>query len=469
MPIDTRHHSYEAYAQKWKRARDASCGQDAVHKAGTAYLPKLKDQTDDDYKAYLQRASYFNATGRTIDGLVGMVFRKEPQVEQSGIDGIIDDIDLNGNSLASFAQYVLREVLTVDRFGVLVEYPNVKKEDGTTLTQADAQALNLRPYATHYPTESIINWKLERINNVMQPTLIVLQEQAEVSNDGYEVKHVTQLRELRLVNGVYIQRLWQKKDNAKEYEQIGQDIIPLNDNKPLPFIPFFAFGADENTLELHDSPILPIADLNLAHYRVTADYEHGCHFTGLPMLFLSGLNTIDDSGNNIPIYVGSQQAIVAPNPDASAQFIEFTGQGLGALEKNLDRKEKQMAVLGARMLEQQKNGVESEGAMQMRSNGENSTLASIAKLIADQLSNMLMFMAEWAGVATDVTVELNTDYMPVGMTAEQLNALVATWQAGGISKQTLFKNLQRGEVISEGVTFEDEEEEIAASVPVLAE
>jgi hypothetical protein len=465
MPIDTRHHSYDAYAEKWKRARVASSGQDAAHKASTDYLPKLKDQTDDDYKAYVQRASYFNATGRTIDGLVGMVFRKEPEVEQSGIDGIIDDVDLQGNSLNSFAQHILREIITVDRFGVLVEYPSVTASPST---QADALALNLRPYATHYPTESIINWKVERINNVMQPTLIVLQEQAEVSDDGYEVELIDQLRELRLINGVYVQRIWQKNAKDKKYVQVSGDIIPLMNNAPLSFIPFFAFGADENTLALHDSPILPIADLNLAHYRVTADYEHGCHFTGLPMLFLSGLNTVDENGKNMPIYVGSQQAIIAPNPDSKAQFIEFTGQGLGALEKNLDRKEKQMAVLGARMLEQQKSGVEAANTLQMRSNGENSTLASIAKLIADQLSNMLMFMAAWAGSQQDVTVTLNTDYLPVNMTPEQLNSLIAAWQAGAISKPTLFKNLQRGEVVSDGTSFDDEEEFIAATVPVLA-
>jgi hypothetical protein len=465
LPIDSQHPSYDAYAQKWKRARDASKGQDAVHKAGIDYLPRLKDQTEEDYSAYKQRASYFNATGRTIDGLVGMVFRKEPQIEQTGIDSIIDDVDLAGNSLTSFAQYILREVLTVDRFGVLVEYPTVQS---VVVTQADAQAQNLRPYATHYPTESILNWKVERINNVMQPTLVVLQEMAEVSDDGYEAKHIDQLRELRLLNGVYIQRIWQKDEKTKKYVQIGGDIKPLMNNAPLRFIPFFAFGADENSLEIHDAPILPIADLNLAHYRVTADYEHGCHFTGLPMLFFAGISTVDAEGKNTPIYVGSQQAMTSTLPEAHAEYIEFTGQGLGAIEKNLDRKEKQMAVLGARMLEQQKNGVESEGAMQMRANGENSTLASIAKLLADQLSNMLMFMADWSGVASDVTVTLNTDYLPVGMTAEQLNSLVGAWQAGAISKQVLFNNLQRGEVINDGVSFKDEEEEIGKAPPNLS-
>jgi hypothetical protein len=210
---------------------------------------------------------------------------------------------------------------------------------------------------------------------------------------------------------------------------------------------------------------MPLADLNLAHYRVTADYEHGCHYTGLPMLFLSGL----ELGDKEKIYLGSQTAVVAPNPDADGKFIEFTGQGLGALEKNLDRKQHQMAVLGARMLESQKNGVESEGAIQMRTNGETSTLAGIANLISSQLSKVLTFTAKWAGINTEVVIKLNTDYMPVTMTAQELTATVQAWQAGAISKETLFNNLKRGEVVSDSAIFEEEEEKIASNAPVLAE
>ena len=37
---------------------------------------------------------------------------------------------------------------------------------------------------------------------------------------------------------------------------------------------------------------------------------------------------------------------------------------------------------------------------------------------------------------------------------------MSAWQAGAISEQTLFQNLQRGEVVAEGVTFEEEQERI---------
>ena len=121
------------------------------------------------------------------------------------------------------------------------------------------------------------------------------------------------------------------------------------------------------------------------------------------------------------------------------------------------------------MLEQQKNGVESEGAMQMRTNGESSVLAGIASLISQQLSKMLTFMAQWEGINTECKVQLNTDYFPVAMTAQQLAELVKAWQAGSISFETMFENLKRGEVIAEDRTVEDERELIGNAQPVLIE
>jgi hypothetical protein len=457
MPVNSKHKDYAEHIEKAKRVRDATAGQYAVHKAGKEYLPMLKEQNTDDYNAYVTRASYFNATGRTLDGLVGMVFRKDAEIEQTGIDAIINDVDLKRNKLESFAQKILRDVLSVARAGVLVEYPTVTVNP---TTQAQAQAQNLRPYASYYPSESIINWKEERINNVLQPTLIVLKECAEMPIDEYSSAEIEQWRELVLESGVYVQKIWQQKSKQSKPELVNT-IKPVFNGKPLNFIPFYAFGSEENTLNISDAPLLPLADLNLAHYRVTADYEHGCHYTGLPMLFFAGVRL--EEGQKV--YLGSQSAVVTDNENAKAQFVEFTGQGLGALEKNLESKERQMSVIGAKMLEGQSKVGVSEETYLMRASGETSALASIAMLISDQLSNMLIFMAKWAGVNSDVTVMLNTDYMPTPMNAQQLTALVASWQSGAISKQELFENLQRGEIISQGKEYDEHEGEMEAQSP----
>lgn len=457
MPVDSHHSEYDASMAKVKRCRDAVCGQSAVHEAGEAYLPKLKDQEQSDYNAYKLRATYFNATGRTKEGLIGMVFRKDPVISApTAMDDIVADVDLQGSNLTSIAQLALSEVIEAGRFGLLVEYPLVTDQPKSA---AVASEMNLRPYASVYKTESIINWRSARINNVMQLTMVALMECYEVSDDGFKSKTEPQIRVLMLNPiGQYMQQLWRKNDKG-EWVQHGGDITPLIDSKPLTMIPFFMFGAQSNTADVQDPPILDLADLNLAHYRVTADYEHGCHFTGLPTPVVTGYQANPES--NESFYIGSTKAWVFPSPEAKVSFLEFTGQGLSALEKNLDRKESQMAAIGARMLAPEKAGVEAEGTMAMRHNGEDSVLGSMAKLVSAGMTKVLQFMAVWEGVNAKCIIALNTDYMPAGMSAQDLAELVKAYQSGAISFETLFENLQRGEIIKSDKTSDEEREQIA--------
>jgi hypothetical protein len=147
---------------------------------------------------------------------------------------------------------------------------------------------------------------------------------------------------------------------------------------------------------------------------------------------------------------------VFPRTDAKAFFLEFTGTGLKALENNLTRKESQMAVLGARMLETKMNTGESGVSSSINLTGEQSTLATVAKAVSLGIQKALTTFSLFAGSSTPVRFELNKDFFPVPMTPLELTALVASWQNGAISYDTLFQNLQRGEVMDPVKTVESE-------------
>jgi hypothetical protein len=78
MPVNSTHADYDANLPAWVRARDVFAGEDAVKAAAEKYLPRLDLQDDNDYLAYKTRASFFNASARTADGFVGLIFRREP-------------------------------------------------------------------------------------------------------------------------------------------------------------------------------------------------------------------------------------------------------------------------------------------------------------------------------------------------------------------------------------------------------
>ena len=61
---------------------------------------------------------------------------------------------------------------------------------------------------------------------------------------------------------------------------------------------------------------------------------------------------------------------------ASAGFLEYTGHGLTTFERAMDREERLMAILGARLLETQKRVGEAAEAIELKQSGENSILGA---------------------------------------------------------------------------------------------
>jgi hypothetical protein len=454
MAVDTLHREYAAALSQWEKCRAASAGQEAVHAAGAAYLPKLTGQSHDEYEAFKGRTLYYNATGRTVDGLSGLIFRRPPTVEvPEAMDYLQADIDTAGTPLLAFAEHVVEELLQTGRIGMLVDYPPLEG----VRTLADEQAAGGRPFVRTYAAESIINWRVERIGNRNTLTLVVLKEcREEVSADGFDASEVDVWRELKLTDGTYTVRTFEKaKDTTKNEFIETSSYTPTIGQKPLSFMPFLICGTMGISEKVGKPPILDLANVNLSHYRTTADYEHGLHFTGLPTPVVYGHSF--DKGEVFAL--GSSVVKAFANSDAKAEFLEFQGKGLDQLSKRLDEKEGMMAALGARMLANEKRQVEAAETAAIHRSGENSVLSSLANAASSALTRALEWCAMWAGVAAEPKVELNTDYLPTGMTAQELTALVGAWQAGGISHLTLLDNLGRGELTRQGVT---PEEEIAA-------
>jgi hypothetical protein len=416
-------------------------------------LPRLSGQNDAEYRAYVKRALYYNATGRTIDGLTGMLFLKPPKVEYpTAMQSVVDDITMTGLSLHQFAEMVTDDIVTVGRCGVLVDFPPITNAS----TMAEMTQLGARPYATKYDADCIINWKNKRVNNVQMLSMVVLKESAQIQLDEFESQSVTRYRVLDLSDIGYRQRVFEE-DKHGNIQQVGDDIYPLANGKTMSFIPFEFIGVRDNSPCVDKPPLLDLVDVNLSHYCTSADLEHGRHFTGLPTPVVCGVQL--ESGQSLSI--GSAKAWVFPDPQASATFLEFTGQGLGELREAMREKESMMATLGARMLAPEAKGVESAQTASIHRAGENSVLASISQSISISLTHILEWLRDWSNITGDVIVELNRDFVPPTMTAQDLTALVTAWQSGAISHNALFEQLKQNDIIAADKTFEDEQELIA--------
>lgn len=472
MALVDKHPAYTAMAGTWKICRDAAAGQKAIHDPANRerYLPKLEGERENDYAARVARATFFNATWRTVAGLLGMLFRKPPVAElPESTRPLLDDVTMGGVSLDMLARRVAEECLIVGRVGLLVDHPTV---DISGLTAAQAAELNLRPTIALYRAESVYNWRTSWINNrSMLSQVRMTEEHTDVLGD-FEEATETRYRVLDLVrvvnedqteSVVYRQRLYRLGPRGEEI-QIGGDIFPLMNGQRLGYIPFTFVSVDDTTPDIDEPPLVDLVYVNLSHYRTTADRKHGAHKTALPQPYIAGYEM--EPGQRLSI--GGSDCWVFPHPDARAEYLEYQGQGLGTLSEELDREEAQMAVLGARMLEAQKKAQEAAETAAIHRTGENATLSSAAQAMSDGITIALRIYTEWAGAPDEkATYKLNDDFLPMPMTPEELTAQVASWQQGAISKEQLFRNLKQGEIVDDNANFEDEETKIANSPPSL--
>ena len=491
MPVNSTHAEYDDNADAWSRARDVIAGEAAVKAGGTRYLPRLDSQSDDDYAAYKGRASFFNATARTLEGFIGLIFRRPPFIKVPGNDTalgrtiaeFLNDADLLGTPFIPYAKNVVSEVVAVGRAGTLIDWEGGTEE---------------RAYASLYRAEDILNWKVERVEGRNIPTMVVLREPVEVDgDDGFTTTTEEQIRVLRLVGSKVtgqkktpgeepqaggrrcMVEVWRKAKSApsrldgtagsrrrgngalpaKGDWDLLEERVPLRLGKPLPLLLLFVFHGPRHSWPACDK--LPLADIiavNLDHYRLDADYKHGIHFTALPTAWVSGFD------KSATLRIGSSTAWVTETTGATAGFLEFTGHGLITFERAMDRDERLLAVLGSRLLESQKKVGETAQAIELRQSGENSVLGNAAANVGASLTQVMRWVHWWNSteastddVAPDrVLVELNADFSAKGLAAEEITAVVSAWQAGAISRDTMTELFRRGEVLPEGRTVEEE-------------
>jgi hypothetical protein len=476
MPVNTPNAEFLYWIAEWTKIRAFTAGSKAVKEAGESFLPKLDGMTAADYSAYKLRAEVYGAMDRTIDGMEGAIFRKEPRIEtpeDATTDAILKDVTQSGVDLKSFARDITREVMGPGRFGVLVDYPADPGEKA-------------RPYLVPYSTEKIVNWQTETINGRETLVLVVLEEPDPISSqDGFTQVSRKRYRCLRLIGGVYTVQIWTAKDAAAaaiggvvpaasntvvpagatrdEYVMTTQS-VPQRTGQALDAIPFFFFSPSGGHSIPQKPPLLDIADLCVQHYMASADYAHGLHYVALPFYYAFG---VDKSSK---LALGPSAALISENENAKCGIVEFTGGGLGAFENRLKSLEHKMAILGARLLEEQKREAETAEAMKMRSSGDESVLSGIAQAVGEQLALAVSRLLWWAGPSGDapeVTIELNRDYVASAMDPAMLTALIQARQAGEISRETFLWNMHRGEVLPPDRTVEEEATKLETEAPAL--
>jgi len=459
MGVETPSSEYQAFVGQWQRCRHAVEGSDAIKAEGLRYLPMIGDPNDpactEKYLAYKKRALWHGYTARVVEGLEGAIFRKRPEIQiPEAKRDLVNSIAPDGESLYDFSQIVCREVIITGYHGILVD-------------RDDAESIEGKAYMAGYRAESIMSVKYDIKNGQHRLARVVLKEKiaAEDPSDPFVTVYKDQFRVLMLdEEGLYTVQIWVEADGVRDRGRSEYVHDETQDKRPtllgnrISYLPFFLVGPNPKKRGIQKPPILDVADANISHYRTSADLENGRHWVGCPTLWGAGIP--EDSK---PVIIGSPVAHFFPNPEASLHLLELT-EGLVPLENAMKEKEDLIVVLGGRLLEAQKAGVEAAETHRQRKAGENSVMATIANSISSTLTKAMKCWAEWSKIdPKEVSLSLNTDFIAELMDPALLREFKDMLRNGEMSEKVFRYNMKKAEVYPDGWTEEDEADAIQES------
>src|SRR5215217_5818078 len=392
---------------KYNLVNDCITGSTAVKAKRQKYLPMPNPEDTSPsnqtrYEAYITRAVFYNVGQGTLKGFVGSVFEVDPVINvPTLIDPVVKDADGSGVSLVQLAQ----------------------------------------------KSETVL------------PLVVLEENYEEYDVGGFAVQPSVQYRVLRLdENDVYRQELWKVVNGM--LDTVPKVFTPLDSKGAfLNELPFTFIGAVDNSVTIDEPPMFPLCDLNIAHYRNSADYEESVYITGQSTPVVSGIDQHwYKEIMKERINFGSRGGIALPT-GAKAELLEMVERT--AAFAAMEHKEKQMVALGAKLVETKQV---QRTATETSTDAANET--SILRTVTDNVSAAYRFALEWctifAGertVFTDaktagddknaVVFSLNTDFNIATASPEEVNSAINAWQKEAITYTEMRTVLKRAKLATQ--------------------
>lgn len=469
------------YCQRYKRVRDVIDGQfrlkqvdlarigitnqsstDVLLNCNTGYLRLINPSDTSDYNrskniGMIRGAVLFNASSRTLSGLMGLLFRADPQWPDftGGMDYLLKDADGAGLSLDHQAQLVSWNATQIGRHGLLADMPRNENGEAVTL---DRVRRGYRASIKQYSAENIVDYHESVVDGAKVLDLLILREYKTVWNDNKIDRTEEEVfRTYRLDDDVVTVQMYDKGMTATSEE------IPIKagGSQSLDRIPFVFVGSVNNNPDYDPLPLEALTDTNLGHYQESANLRVSSWYSSDGTLAIADdayrkyIDKKENAGDAVE--VGGDSAIIM-STGGSASYVERSQNTLSS--GIMDKDELRMVALGAQLITAS-GQAETAEAVRIKHGSDISVLESISINVADAYRTMFIFCHKMMGVDyDDLPTSLNREFFDSKLTAQEVTAVVGAWQAGAISEMEKSRILQKGKVIDAETDLEEMHEQI---------
>ncbi len=437
--------AHDIMADKWTMMRTLMRGTGAMRDAGEDYLPKFTAETDDAYEARLARTVLANFFEDAIRNAASLPFRKPVTLSDGAPEPIklmMEDVDLKGQDLTRFANYVLQDGILAGFSFILVDF---QRTEGTVENLAQEKSMGLRPYWVHLKADDVLAVYSERINGVDTITHLRYLEEVTIRN-GFEEDTVRQVRVYE--PGLY--QIWREDTESKQWTMIESGPMSIG---VVPIVPIIC-GRQEDAPWVVKPLFLDLAHKQIEHWQSSSDQRNILTFSRFPMLAVAGAG--NETGEQAD--VGPGKLLSTTDPSGKWYFVEAGGAAIEAGRKDLETIKEEMRILG---LQPQigETGSVTATARALDETRVHSAVQVIAVNLEDALNQAIYYTGLWLGIDTSTTfVSVNRDFGISLRDASEIDALLRMRVAGELSRRSLWSEFKRRNVLSADFDADREEE-----------
>ena len=418
------------------------------------YLPKFEQEHPNDYTQRTVRATLYNALGRTVEGLTGIAFRKPMALAENLPEPLVlvlMDLDRLGTPIQRMVVRLFGAALTTGHTHVLVDMPRAAGFE----TLADERRAGVRPYWVPIGAANV----LRAYPSASDPSRLgrfAYMEHVTVPQGQFGDIEMARVREYYDQAGAVSYRSWTRVAGKEKWEEE----TPMTTMSGISRIPVVTMYTNRTGFFTSEPPLLDLAMENVAHFQISSDRRTTLHKIGMPTPVITGEA---DSEKNYKF--GPSSALVLPDPQSKAYFLEPSGGGLSESREELKDIEKRMAALGLSMLQTDTRAAETAEAHRISREQTTSALHLAVTNVGAGLNEAVNLTAEWMGrEAVEDPVSLNMDFDDTYLDADKIEIYSTLVSERQLSMETFWNLLRNGEILPSSFDPEAELERIKADL-----
>ena len=469
--LESKHPDFEKQEEKYELWRDLYEGGDNIEKQAQSalvsidttdtkrvntYLPQHAYESDAQYEIRKDRATYRNFAKPVTGVFLSAVWRKAPKRDPfpESLKVFLDDVDMQGKGADEFFKEQDKQAAARGVRFILVD--STKKPEGAEVkTEADTKALGLRPYFVYVDALSLIDWGFKRneTTGAYELDYIVILETKDEAQGAF--RQHNRVKRYRLWNRTGWE-LWENVESTVDKKQITKPGLiekGLHSLGVVPIVPIY-FGV--KTEMVGQSCFAEVDSLMKRIFCRDSELDKSLFDAAVPLLVTIGL-TSDDIDSFVR---ASSNGLNIPEPEGDAKYVEPTGVAFGATRQAILDDERSIREIVLRIMRPDSKMAESAEAKRLDRQQLDNQLSNFATNCQNAEKQCWELALKWLGASGDIEIQYNQDFDIEAMSADIVKIFQELRVSKDLSRETLWKILERAEVLPPGFDPEEEAEKI---------